>query len=139
MNSDHGPDGRFVKGHAGVKPLGTKHRRTKFLEGLKELGITEYDLIRKVLEQAMGGDAVCMRIVQENLWPKFRPHLPALELAGKPKADWRERSEQIIELMASGDIAPDIADSAMGVVQKRANLLELDELRQRIEALESGN
>jgi hypothetical protein len=138
MVDKQGTDGRFQKGHAGSKPIGTKHRRTKFLEGLKEIGLTEPELIHKVLERAIDGDAVCLRIVQENLWPKFRPQLPALELAGSPDNDWKEHSGQILDLMASGTIPPDLADAAMGVIQKRANLIELDDLRQRIEQLE-GN
>jgi hypothetical protein len=48
-----------------------------------------------------------------------------------------EQGKRIVEPMAEGDITPEEAATAMQVIGSQAKIIEVDELRRRLEALEA--
>jgi hypothetical protein len=96
------------------------------------------EIARSVISAAKGGDMVAARLVLERLCPvrKGRPvaiDLPPLDTVD----DVAEAVASIAGAMASGDLTPDEAATAAGVVEVKRRALETVELERRVAALEA--
>jgi len=128
----------FKKGQSG-NPAGRKKGvvtiRTKLLDGLRATKLDEVGFAQRLIQAALNGNNTALQLVADRLWPRVKPMMPEMQLAGDLKT-WRDRGEAIFELMATGRCTPDQASSAISVIDRVATLTELDDLKQRIESLE---
>jgi len=138
--SGHNQAGRFQKGMAGNpsgKPKGARARVTQLAEKLLE---DDRDaIVRAVIAAAKGGDSTAMRLCIERLIPvrKGRPvtfNLPQIETA----ADVAGALGTIAEAMAAGELTPDEAGAAAGVIEAKRRAIETVEHEERIRKLEEG-
>jgi len=138
--SGHNQAGRFQKGMSGNpsgKPKGTRARVTQLAEKLLE---DDRDaIVRAVVAAAKSGDPTAMRLCIERLIPvrKGRPvtfNLPQIETA----ADVAGALGTIAEAMAAGELTPDEAGAAAGVIEAKRRAIETVEHEERIRKLEEG-
>lgn len=94
----------FEPGNPG-KPKGTRHRVTQAIDALLD-GEAEM-LTRKVVQMALSGDAVAMRLCLDRLCPPRRDRpvvfpMPPVRTAAEVLA----ASAAVIEAVATGDLTP---------------------------------
>jgi hypothetical protein len=95
------------------------------------------NIVRVVLEAAMGGDMTAARLVLERIAPvrKGRPvyfDLPPVNTADDVGAAMAASTTA----MASGDLTPDEAATVASVLEIRRKTIETEEFMQRLQAIE---
>jgi len=124
-----------MSGNPSGKPKGTRARVTQLAEKLLE---DDRDaIVRAVVAAAKSGDPTAMRLCIERLIPvrKGRPvtfNLPQIETA----ADVAGALGTIAEAMAAGELTPDEAGAAAGVIEAKRRAIETVEHEERIRKLE---
>ena len=136
-NDPEKDDGRFKPGWKGGpgRPQGSRNAATLALDKLAE-GEGEA-LLKKVMEEAKGGDMRAAEIILARIWPvrKGRPvalDLPAMESA----ADVVKALSVVAGSMASGEITPEEAQAVAAVLEGKRRAVETVALEARIAALE---
>jgi hypothetical protein len=118
------PDGR---------PRGIKDSRT----ALREL-LTPHatDLVAKCVELALSGDTTALRLCLDRLIPpaKAKDDLIRLPLADGSLAD---KGQIVLSALGDGQLAPDVAMAILQAVGSQARIVEVNDLEQRIAALEA--
>lgn len=135
-------DTRFKAGQSG-NPAGRKpgsgwagkarEELQKAWEGEAEDGS---DGIRaKLIAQAKAGDVVAIKLVAERVCPPLKPVEPtaALELEGESLAD---KALGVIEALAGGGVPVSQASQLLDGLSQLAKIVESEQLKARIEALE---
>jgi hypothetical protein len=117
--------------------IGTRHKRTLLLEGI--LGEKGAELLAKVVELGLAGDAACLKICLDRLLPPkksmpIRFKLPALNSI----ADAQSALALITAGMAAGKILSDEAVALSGIVTSFVKTIEASELESRLTALEQA-
>ena len=123
---------QFKKGQsgnpAGRKP-GTKNRKIELLRSNDER------LQQKVLEMALDGDQVALRICADRLWSKIRPEAAPVRVSATSEK-LSGKGLAIIDATLSGELAPDTARDLLSALADLARLNELTEIEERLQALE---
>ena len=84
----------------------------------------------------MEGDQLCLKIVVERLWRMSKSTMPIIKL---PETGSKEETAgHIIAAMSSGEVSPDQALVAVQVLRGSAELVEIQEILERLQQLESG-
>lgn len=125
-------------GNPAGRPRGARNRATVLAEALLT-GEAEA-IVRRVIEGALAGDPVCMRLALERLVPpaKDRPirvELPQLATA----ADAVAAVAAVTSAVADGAITPAEGTALAGLVEIHRRTLETAALAARIDALEAGH
>ncbi len=126
----------FKKGKSGNprgRPKGIKDRRVLHREFLESHA---KDLMKKAVEMALEGDNTALRLCLERVVPAIKSRDEPIEL-GELKGSLTEQGTQIMEAMANGKVSPGEATSMLQALSSVARVTELDELEQRIKALEA--
>ena len=139
-NADRKQRGRpFQPGQSGNpagKPKGTRHVALQALDAIGEAAAA--DVLRRVVEDAKGGDLRAAEILLRRLWPerKGRPtplELPALDTpAALVKA-----TAAIVEAVAGGDVTPEEGAAVASIVETHRRAIETEELERRLAVLEA--
>ena len=124
----------FAKGNSG-RPRGSLNKATLAAQALLD-GEAEA-LARKVVELALDGNMVALRLCLERICPprKERPlavELPAIESA----AELPKLTSAILAAVGRGDLEAGQAAALAALVANHGKALELAELERRISALE---
>jgi hypothetical protein len=128
---------KFQPGQSGNpegRPKGSLNRSTKLLEMLDD----DLDaLVVVAKEQALKGDMTAMRLLFERALPVRKAVAPAFEL---PELEHAEsltgKAKAVLTGVARGEIPPDIATQLISAIGVLAKVIEIDELTERLEALE---
>jgi len=93
------------------------------------------EIVKKLVEQAKGGDAAAARLLLERVLPpvKATEQLVALTL---PDGNLSDQGRAVLAAVASGDIAPGQAAQLLSGLGALAGIIKTDELTARIAALE---
>jgi len=126
----------FEKGnkHGGKKPKGSVHQRTVLLNALKESGSSEEEFAQKVIKMAQEGNSTALTIVSERLWKKPKPTYEPLMLPAAKSLD--EHARNVIDALATGDIAVDQAGAAMTALRGASELTDVAGIISRLDELE---
>ena len=95
-------------------------------------------LVDKAVQLALGGDTTALRICIDRL-------IPAMKLRDEPvilegfEGSLTEQGQAVIKRMGEGSIAPGDASEMLRVLASQARIAEIDELEQRVNALEDRN
>jgi len=122
-------------GNPAGRPRGTRNRATLLAEALLDGEVDA--IVRRVIDGALAGDPVCLRLALERLVPpaKDRPiqlELPRLASA----ADAVTAVAAVTASVADGAITPAEGVALAGLVEIHRKTLETAALVARIEALE---
>lgn len=133
---------RFKPGRSGNpkgRPPGALNKTTLALRALMA-GQAEA-VLQVLIDQAMGGDVAAARAILERLVPVARETpidagavaLPELSAATLPAA-----VAAVVQAVASGSITPGQGEKLVAMLQGFGRAVELQEIEQRIAALEGG-
>ncbi|MGE0444943.1 MAG: DUF5681 domain-containing protein [Vicinamibacterales bacterium] len=136
MTDGRDDSGRWLKGVSGNP--GGRSVEVKRLRSLIDPHRPE--LVAKAVELALHGDTTALALCLERLEPPPRAahepvEIPGLADAATPK----ERVYAILAAIGNGTVPPDVGDVLLSAVAKAVQIVELDELRARILALEVGD
>ena len=137
-NNARKPRGRpFEAGnkHGRGRPQGSRNKATLFLE---KIMIDDGEaVVRAVIEPAKRGDMQAARMILDRIVPVRRGRPTRLDLpAVETSADVLKAQAAIIEAMSCGDLTPDEAAVATGVIEAKRRAIETEDFEKRIEALE---
>ena len=124
--------------HSGDRLSWANATRTKTALAIEALleGAAEA-ITRKLIEEALQGDRIALRLCFERLSPPRRDvpvvfELPLIESA----ADARRASTSVLAACAQGRLSPSEAATVMGLITAHVGTLELAEIEARVAALE---
>ena len=125
-----------VSGNPAGRPKGARHTALLALDAIGEAAAA--DVLRRVVEDAKGGDLRAAEILLRRLWPerKGRPislDLPVLETP----EDLVKAMAAIVQAVASGDVTPEEGAAVAAIVETHRRAIETDELERRLAALEA--
>jgi hypothetical protein len=129
------PRGRpFQPGNPG-RPVGSKNRTTQILERMAE-GEAE-QIMQKLLAKAKAGDDACIRILMERLWPPRKGRPVKLDTAPvNTSGDVLNAIVSLWSAIAEGHLTPEEASMLSLVAERTMAVINQQEDRKRIEALE---
>jgi len=140
-NADAKAGSKWQPGQSGNprgKPKGTRHKATQLAIGM--MNNEAERIVRKVIDGALEGDAVCLRLCLERLAPPAKERPVSLALPDTGTTEGISAAQQaIVQAVASGDLLPSEAATLAGIVETRRKALETQELERRIAALEGKN
>lgn len=125
----------YKKGQSGNpsgRPKGAKDKRLALREILTP---NAPELIQKVVEMALSGDAAALRICIDRLIPPIRAREQHISLNGL-SGTLSEQAGQIMAAIADAKLSPDEGTKLLSALTTQARLIESEELIERIERLE---
>ena len=132
------PDGKFrpgVSGNPQGRPLGSRNRASLMVEQLLD-GCAEA-LAEKVIERALGGDTLAMRLCLERLAPVRRERHLVLELPAPATAqDITAGFTRVVAALAVGELTPTETSAVAALLESARRALETTELARRISEME---
>lgn len=129
----------FKEGRSGNpagRPKGALNRTTLAMQALLD-GEAEA-LTRKAIEMAQEGDPVALRMCLDRLLPVRKDRPVAFEMpAIATTADMPKATAAVLAAVASGEITPSEAADIGRAVEAHAKTIEVRDLQDRIERLET--
>lgn len=126
--------GKFAKGNPG-RPKGSRH---KYVLAIQDILDGEVETLgRKVVELALAGDTVALRLCLERILPPKKDSSVAFDLPAI--SDAREAAavaQAVLKAVSEGDLTPAEATVVMALVERFGRVLEISEFEGRIKALE---
>lgn len=122
-------------GNPSGKPPGAKNRATVMAQALFD-GEAEV-LARKVIELAKTGDLSALRICMDRLCPPLKAQAAPVHLEIPQTDNISQIASTFIQAAADGQLPPDVAAQLVSAVGTLARVVEIDELKTRLAALES--
>lgn len=116
-------------------PLGRKSGAEKLramLEPHRE------ELVQKAVSMALNGDPTALRVLLDRLAPPSRAESPLIEIPGLADArSLTKKAEVLLGAIGTGVLAPDTGSQLLNALAAACKVAELDELAQRVAALEA--
>jgi len=125
--------GTFKKGTSG-NPAGRQKTEHAILR--QKLAAHGEDVAMVVVQAALRGDIQAAKIVLERLCPPLKPSAAPVVITLPENPSIADTARAIIEHVADGQIAPDVAGQLVQAVAALARVVEIDELATRLNALE---
>ncbi len=131
--TDRLPDGRFRAGKSGNPSGRPKTESARLRAILAEQG---EDIVKVVLDAALAGDLQAAKLVLDRISPPLKAQAAPV-LLDLPRPDnATDTAAAIIRAAADGELPPDIAAQLVATVGTLARIIEIDELKDRLESLE---
>ncbi|MDW7774506.1 MAG: DUF5681 domain-containing protein [Desulfobulbaceae bacterium] len=121
-------------GNPAGRPAGAKNRATIMAQALFE-GEAEI-LTRKIIELAKGGDLQALKVCIDRLCPPMKAQSAPIRVDLPETESLADIAHAVIRTAASGQLAPDVAAQIVSAVGILARVTEVDELKERLAALE---
>ena len=129
-------NGKFAKGHSG-NPRG---RPPILSPDLRErLDRATPDIVEKIVEKALEGDLAAAKIVLDRTAPISKPSsqsvvIPNLNSSGSTLS---KKAEAVLSSISTGACPPDVGVTLIHAISSIAKVVEVDDLKRRVEALEA--
>ena len=94
------------------------------------------DIIQSLVGAAKTGDTSAAKLLLDRAIPALRPQQQAVIIPGIDDDSLTDKGAAIIQAMGNGTITPDAAQSMLAGLSSLARINEIDELEQRVKALE---
>ena len=127
---------RYKSGQSGNpagRPRGSKDKRTELRDLLRPHAPA---LIEKLIAMALEGDHVALKLCIDRLVSPARAGHEPVTLP-KFTGTLSERGEQLLDSLRTGKLAPAETNALLQALAAQAKIKEIDELEQRIQALEA--
>ena len=125
---------KFAVGVSG-NPKGRKKGNTAAHLLRKSIADDMPEIILKLVEQAKNGDTAAAKILLDRCCPALKPQALAINLP--VNGSLAEQGGEIIRATLSGNIPPDIGSQLITALAAQSKIIEIEELTQRIIALET--
>jgi hypothetical protein len=137
MENGRNTDGKFAVGNRG-RPKGSRNKATLAIEGLLE-GQAEA-LTQTVISKALDGDSTALRLCMDRIAPPMKDKpvvfpLPRMHCA----LDASEAAGSVLSAVSEGILTPIEGTRVMGLIDSYRRTLELTDIEQRIQSLESDH
>jgi Family of unknown function (DUF5681) len=123
----------FKKGQSG-NPKGRKPGIALTAQLRDELAPSMPKIINLIKEQAEQGDQNAMKMLMDRFYPALKPQSLPVEIPAG--SNLVQTGNNIINGTLGGQIAPDIASILLAGLASQAKIQEVNELQQRLEAIE---
>jgi len=122
-------------GNPAGRPVGVPDHRTSLRSLLEPYA---RDLVQKAVDLALEGDAQALKLCLDRIIPPLRARdsTVRLDLAVGGLTD---QGRSIVEAAGRGEITPAEAAQLLGVLGAFCNVIEVDQLKARLAALEGGS
>lgn len=131
-----GPDGRYPKGVSGNpkgRPLGPSKQQKLLQRMLDEAN----DVLEGVLTKAKEGDPASAGLVLSRILPTLRAQSQTVVFDLDPCLPLARQVEQVLQAIASGQLAPDLGKQVIDAISCLGNLRAVEDLEARIINLET--
>ncbi len=127
------PTIKFKKGVSG-NPKGRPKNKTPATLLRKSIIDDMPEIILTLIKQAKDGDTAAAKILLDRCCPALKPQAMTINIP--VNGTLAEQGNEIIRATLSGLIPPDIGAQLITALAAQSKIIEVDELTQRIEALE---
>ncbi|MGW8158414.1 MAG: DUF5681 domain-containing protein [Desulfoprunum sp.] len=138
-NSGQVQAGRFRPGQSGNpagKPKGAKNRATILAQALFD---NEAEvLVRTIIELAKAGDMQALKVCIDRLCPPIKAQSAPIQVEIPVTDSMSDLANTFIKAAADGRLSPDVAAQMVSAVGTLARVVEIDELKERLIALEAA-
>lgn len=93
-------------------------------------------IVSSLIEQAKAGDTTAARVLLDRVCPALKPQAEAVPLPPLTAGSFTDKGAAILEAVADGAIAPDVAAQLVQAVAQLAKVAEIDDIERRLAALE---
>lgn len=115
------------------RPKGTRDKRSKLRDGLlKEVP----GILKTLVAAAKKGDIQAAKLILERTLPALKSAAETLTLPGADSPASQGRT--VLGACAQGDISPGEAATLMQAISAQARVVEIEELTERVQALEQA-
>lgn len=118
------------------KPPGAKNKATRLAQSL--LDGEEEALVRKVIELAKGGDLQALKVCLDRLIPPMKAQSALIQVEIPKTDNLIDTADALLRAAAGGELSPDIASQLISAVGTIARVTEIEDLKQRLSALEAA-
>lgn len=125
-----------VSGNPAGRPAGIRNRNARLLDEMLPEAERKA-IVRKLAELAKEGDVPAANALLDRIWPKLRTVAPCVEIPLPGDGALAAKAGAIVDAVTRGHLAPDIGSELINALGAIARLRELDELEQRLRALEA--
>ncbi len=124
-----------TSGNPSGKKRGTRNRSTMLRAQLVTPAAVQ-SIASSLVEAALGGNVPAAIAVLDRVWPRLRPvSLPThIEL---PDGSLAEQGQAVVRAVAQGTMTPDDGARMLAAINALAHIVEVDELKRRLSALEA--
>jgi len=122
-----------VSGNPAGRPKGSKDKKTLVALEFEKEGSA---VARVVIDKALEGDISAANLVLQRISPPLKTRAEKVRFQLDPRAALTEQARQVLAAMALGEIDPDTAQVVINCISAFAGLRQVDELDQRLRALE---
>lgn len=123
-------------GNPAGKPPGAKNRATVLAQALFD-GEAEI-LTRKIIELAKNGDMQALKVCVDRLCPPMKAQAAPVQVEIPETDNISAIAKAFIKAAADGRLPPDVAAQLVSAVGTLARVLEVDQLKERLAALEAA-
>ena len=137
MQNGRNTDGKFSNGNVG-RPKGSRNKATIAIESLLE-GQAEA-LTQTAISKALDGDSIALRLCMDRIAPQMKDKpvffpLPRMQGA----MDASEAAGSVLSAVSEGTLTSIEGTRVMGLIDSYRRTLELTDIEQRIQLLESDH
>ena len=125
---------KFTAGVSG-NPKGRKKGTTAASMLRKSIADDMPEIILTLVGLAKNGDTAAAKILLDRCCPSLKPQAMAINLP--VNGTLAEQGNEIIRATMGGNIPPDVGAQLITALAAQSKIIEVEELTQRIEALES--
>ena len=137
MKNGRNTAGQFSAGNTG-RPRGSRNKATLAIESLLH-GQAEA-LTQTALTKALEGDSVALRLCMDRIAPPPKDAAVTFSMPTMCNAmDAAEAAESVLKAVSEGELTPLEATRVMGLIDSYRRTLELTEIEERLQALETAN
>lgn len=116
------------------RPPGSRNRKNIIADEFSKDGSK---VARVVMDAALDGDLTACNLVLQRLSPPLRARAEKVMFELTPDAPLTEQAQQVLIAVAAGEIDPDTGKLLIDAISAFAGLRLVDDLEQRLNALES--
>lgn len=130
--------GRWKPGQSG-NPNGKKPGSGELQRLRASIAADVPDILAGLVAAAKGGDAQAAKLILERIFPAVKPVEQTQELDLPEGGTLTAQGRAVLSAVALGDLAPGQGAQLLAAIGSLARVTEIDELTQRITALEAAN
>lgn len=130
-----GDGGKWKAGQSG-NPKGRPPKATQELKQL--IGSRQPELIETTVQMALQGDMQAMKLLLERVLPPLKASAAPVNIELPENGSLSDNARAILAAAANGQMPGDVAAQLIAGIGNIARVVEIDELNERLEALEAA-